>query len=201
MISYIEGILSETAPDGIVVEAGGVGYFLRVPSSLPAELPPPGSRVKIYTHLQVREDGIALYGFRSRDEVDVFRLLLSVSGVGPKAALGVLSVLSADDLRFAVLSDDAKVIAKAPGLGPKTAKKVILELKDKFSMEEVLEKNTARETAASPSSGARDEAVLALEALGYSASEALRTVRGLPDIEGLDTEAVLKLALRELSGY
>ena len=144
---------------------------------------------------------MSLYGFLTRDDLETFRLLLGVSGVGPKAALGVLSVLSADDLRFAVLSDDAKAIAKAPGLGPKTARKIILELKDKLDLEDAFEKKLSHEQAASPAaaSSARDEAVQALVALGYSSSESLRVVRGLQTGDDMDAESILKLALKQMS--
>lgn len=200
MISYIKGELAEVSEDMIVVETAGIGYNIRVPASILAGLPAMGCPVKIYTYFQVREDAMQLFGFLTRDDLDIFKLLLGVNGVGPKVALGVLSVLSADDLRFAILSDDVKAISKAPGLGPKTAKKVILELKDKLSLEEAFEKKISHNEAVgtSAASSARDEAVQALVALGYSSSDALRVVRSLAGTEDMDVEEILKLALRQM---
>lgn len=200
MISYIKGELSEIAADRIVVETGGIGYEIKVPGTALPALPSLGSQVKIYTYLQVREDGLSLFGFLSRDDLEVFRLLLTVNGIGPKGALGVLSVLSPDDLRFAVLSDDIKTISRAPGLGKKTAQKVILELKDKFSLEDAFEKKMVQEeTAPGKAADAKGEAVQALTALGYSSSEALQAVRNLPDTEGLGVEEILKQALKRMA--
>lgn len=201
MFSYIKGQLAEVQEDAVVVETGGIGFHIRVPGTVRDQLPSVGCEIKVYTHFRVSEDSMSLYGFLTRDDLEAFRLLLGVSGVGPKAALGVLSVLSADDLRFAVLSDDAKAIAKAPGLGPKTARKIILELKDKMDLEEAFEKKLSHEQAASPSaaSSARDEAMQALVALGYSSSESLRVVRGLQAGDDMDAESILKLALKQMS--
>lgn len=205
MFSYIRGELAEVMEESIVVETGGVGFFIRVPQTVMNALPPQGRTVKIYTHFRVSEDSMQLYGFLNREDLDLFRMLLGVSSVGPKAALGVLSVLSADDLRFAVLSDDAKTIARAPGIGPKTAKKIILDLKDRLSLEEAFEhrlsQNQQEDNALSPAMNPQDEAVQALAALGYSAAESLRAVRSLEDTEGMDTEMILKMALKALSRF
>ena len=146
-----------------------------------------------------------LFGFLSEDDLEIYRLLIGVSGIGPKGALGILSGLSADALRFAVLADDAKTIAKAPGIGLKTAKKLILELRDKLSLEEAFEARLAGEKAregAEPSAGltaARNEAVEALTALGYSSSEALKAVRQVEAADGMDVEEILKAALKYMS--
>ena len=143
-----------------------------------------------------------LFGFRTEDELGIFRLLLTVSGIGPKGALGVLTGMSADELRFAVLADDAAAIAKAPGIGKKTAQKIILELKDKLNLEEAFEKKIENNAGAVPAGNdsPESEAVLALAALGYSSKEALKAVKkaaaaGTP---ADDVEALLKAALREL---
>lgn len=142
-----------------------------------------------------------LYGFLTRDDLEVFQLLLNVNGIGPKAALGVLSGLSADDLRFAVLTDDAKTISKAPGIGGKTAQKIILELKDKLKLEDAFERKlehnlTGKQKAASD---ARDEAVQALVALGYSSTDALHAVKTVDITDDMDVEAILKGALKKMS--
>ena len=195
MFSYIRGELAEVMEEGIVIETGGVGFFVRVPQTVVSALPPQGRIVKVYTHFRVSEDAMQLYGFLSREDLELFRMLLGVSGVGPKAALGVLSVLTADDVRFAVLSDDSKTIARAPGIGPKTAKKIILELKDRLSQ------NRQEDDVLPPAMNPQDEAVQALAALGYSAAESLRAVRSLEDTEGMDTETILKMALKKLSRF
>ena len=164
-------------------------------------MPPIGEEVKIHTYLSVREDAVQLFGFLTEDDLDMYKLLLGVNGIGPKAGLGILSVLSADDLRFAVLSDDAKTIAKAPGIGNKTAQKLILELKDKLNLEEAFEKKLQKTEAASTAGvteEGKSQAVQALVALGYSNSEALRAVKQVEITEGMDTEAILKQALKKM---
>lgn len=138
MISYIRGILAEKEEDQIVVEASSIGYEIHVPLSFLEELPPVGEEVRIYTYLQVKEDALNLFGFRSRQDLKMFKQLLGVNGIGPKGALGLLSAMRPDDLRLAVISGDAKAISKAPGIGLKTAQRLILDLKDKISVEEIL---------------------------------------------------------------
>ena len=140
-----------------------------------------------------------LFGFLSEDDLEIYRLLIGVSGIGPKAGLGILSVLSADDLRFAVLADDAKAIARAPGVGNKTAQKLILELKDKLSLEEAIEKKL--DNAADGGLDLQEnknQAVQALVALGYSGSEALRAVKQVEISPDMDTEDILKQALKKM---
>ena len=136
MYSYIKGILAELLEDAVVVENQGVGYRILISGRVLDELPPVGEEVKIYTYTYVREDQLALFGFLTRDDLSVFQLLIGVSGIGPKGALSVLSAMSADDLRFAVLGDDARAIERVPGIGKKTAQRLLIELKDKFSLEE-----------------------------------------------------------------
>ncbi len=138
MYAYIKGILEEITEDAVVVEAGGIGYNIKVSASTADLLPGIGSEVKVYTYTLVREDAFSLYGFLTRDDLDIFKKLITVSGIGPKGGLAILSVMSADALRFAVMAGDAKAIAKAPGVGAKTAERVILDLRDKISMEDTL---------------------------------------------------------------
>ncbi|MGN0272929.1 MAG: Holliday junction branch migration protein RuvA, partial [Lachnospiraceae bacterium] len=133
MYSYIKGTLVEASAEGIVVDNQGIGYGILVPGQVLEYLPSIGEEVKIYTYHYVREDMIALYGFLTREDVNIFKMLIGVSGIGPKGALAILSVMSTDDLRFAILGEDAKAIARAPGIGAKTAQRLIIELKDKIS--------------------------------------------------------------------
>ena len=207
MIAYIRGRLEYVdLEEGMaVLEPGGIGYQILLSGRDLELLPSAGEEVRLYTYLQVRDDAFVLYGFFTREDRKLFGQLLGVSGIGPKGALGILSGLSADDLRFAVLADDAKTIAKAPGIGLKTAKKLILELRDKLSLEEAFEARLAGEKAregAEPSAGltaARNEAVEALTALGYSSSEALKAVRQVEAADGMDVEEILKAALKYMS--
>ena len=143
-----------------------------------------------------------LYGFLTRDDLRMFKLLLGVNGIGPKAGLGVLSALSADELRFAVLADDAASIAKAPGIGKKTAQKLILELKDKLNLEDAFEQKLVNQAAKSPAaSGETDgihEAVQALTALGYPSADALRAVKKVENAQNMTVEDILKAALKKM---
>ena len=213
MIAYIKGELAATDVDTVVVEAGGLGYEIYVPASVYEGLPAVGAQVRLHTYLHVREGGIQLFGFLDRDSLEVFKLLITVSGIGPKGALGVLSVISPNELRFAILADDAKTISRAPGIGAKTARKLILELKDKLHPEDVFGRQlgstessaAAGANIASEEAGAADamnrirrEAVAALEALGYSATESLQAVRRVELREDMDTEELLKRALKEM---
>ena len=179
MIGYVKGILEEADDQCIIVDNHGIGYRIFVPGSVFSGAIPIGQEVKIYTYLNVKEDAMQLYGFATRDDLRVFKLLLGVNGIGPKAGLGILSALSADDLRFAVLADDAAAIAKAPGIGKKTAQKLILELKDKLDLEDAFEQKLANQSAAGIPETEGDnqlqEAVQALVALGYPNTDALRS--------------------------
>jgi Holliday junction DNA helicase RuvA len=200
MISYVKGVLTEMFEDTIVLETGGIGYNIRVPNSVFSELPPLGDTVKIYTYLHVKEDAMNLFGFTSRDDLYTFKLLLNVSGIGPKAALSILSAITPEDLRFAVLSEDVKAISAAPGVGAKTAKRLIIELKDKLQLEEVFEKALTKQKKANDTDVllARNEAVEALVALGYGSAEALRAVRDVENAADMDSEKILKEALKKL---
>lgn len=203
MISYIKGELTEVFEDTIVLEANGIGYNIRVPASIFSCIPSIGEEIKVYTYLYVREDAMNLFGFLSRDDLKVFKLLLNVNGIGPKGALGILSTITPDDLRFAVLSDDVKLISSAPGIGAKTAQKLIIELKDKLKLDEVFEqalsKNQDKTSDTNRAMMARNEAIEALVALGYGNSEAMKAVKMIDNIEEMDSEAILKAALKKLA--
>ena len=201
MYAYIKGELAEKNIDSIVVEAAGVGYLIYIPTQYFDMLPDEGEDVKIYTYLCVREDAMILNGFLSKDDLEIFKLLITVSGIGPKGGLAILSTLSADDLRFAILSGDSKAISKAPGIGAKTAQRVILDLKDKLSLEDAFEKKLENQTsgaAVSMNSTVKNDAVMALNALGYSSTESLKAVSKVDITEDMDVEDVLKLALKNM---
>ena len=201
MISYVKGALAEKSGDRIVVEAGPVGLGIYVPLSVLEVLPPLGEEVKIYTYLQVREDDLSLYGFLNRQDLDMFRRLIGVNGIGPKGALGILSALSPDDLRLAILTGDAKAISKAPGVGAKTAQRIILDFKDKVSAEEMLASvaDTEERTSVPLMQEAGREAATALVALGYSNLEASKAVKNVQITEDMDAEAVLRASLKYLA--
>ena len=204
MYSYIKGELTEMLGDRVTVEAGGVGYEIIVPASVYDELPMTGDEVKLYTYYHVSENLRGLYGFLSRSDKKVFQQLLTVNGVGPKAAVDILSVLSPEDLQFAILSEDVKSISAAKGIGLKTAKKLILELKDKISLEETFEENLAKkaqkkEKESEEKHSVKSDAIEALTALGYSPTEAAKAVRAVDVTGEMDVEAVLKAALKKMS--
>jgi len=187
-----------------VIEVGNIGYEVALPASSIMELPPRGSAVKIYTYMHVREDAIGLFGFLTKDDMEMFRLLITVNGIGPRTALGILSAITADELRFAILAEDVKKISKAPGIGNKTASKMILELKDKIKLEDAFEKQLInKETKKSNGNtnrilGLRDEAIQALTVLGYSSSDAFKIVSGIDIEEDMQVEDILKLSLKRM---
>lgn len=201
MITYIKGELTEVSENTITVEAYGIGYEIMIPSSVLSMLPVVGSLVKIYTFQYVKEDILDLYGFMSRDDLNIFKLLITVNGIGPKGALSILSAISPDELRLAVLSDDVKRIQSAPGIGNKTAQKLIIELKDKLSLDDVLTKgqDSFDISSASQNQTPRDEAIEALVSLGYSSSDAIKAVRSVEITDDMDGETVLKAALKKLA--
>lgn len=200
MISFIRGELAEVLEDTVVVENNGIGYNIKVPMSVLADMPEYGSKVKLFTYLHVKEDAMNLYGFLSRDELEMFKMMLGVSGIGPKGALAILSTLTSNELRLAVASDDAKAIAKAPGVGLKTAQKMIIEMKGRISMPELGGDTTPLLPSGQDiADDARAEAIAALTALGYSNSEAVLAVKKVAFTEDMDAEAVLKASLKHLT--
>lgn len=203
MYAYIKGILEEITEDAVVVEAGGIGYNIKVSASTADLLPGIGSEVKVYTYTLVREDAFSLYGFLTRDDLDIFKKLITVSGIGPKGGLAILSVMSADALRFAVMAGDAKAIAKAPGVGAKTAERVILDLRDKISLEDTMRgmggdlgSGQAADASGTADNLMKREAIEALVALGYSASDATAAVKKVEAGAEATSETILKQALK-----
>ncbi len=199
MIGYIKGTVEYMDAESIILEANNVGFRILVPQSYQGVRVHLGDEVQIFTFMSVREDDITLFGFLTQEELEVYKLLLTVSGIGPKAALGVLSYLEPDALRLAVLTDDDKTIAKAPGIGKKTAQKIILELKDKFDLEDVIKQESETFTVETTDTEAISDAVQALVSLGYSNSDSLKAVRKAASSgEGHDSESLLKAALKLL---
>ena len=198
MIHFVRGKLEETGNDYVVLDNHGIGYLIYTPSSVLNELPNRGETVRMYTYMYVREDQMTLYGFLTRDDLQIFKLLISISGIGPKGALGILSTISPDQFRIAVISGDSKAIKKAPGIGPKTAQKLIIELKDKLKLEDVFEEEDVPSTSDSLDHNAQKEAMMALVSLGYSESEAFGALKKIHATPDMDSEALLKLALKQM---
>ena len=194
MIAFVHGMAVDMTESSVVVEAGGIGYEIYMTGADLSEIRM-GEDVKVHTYFSVREDAMKLYGFRAKDDLQMFKLLLGVNGVGPKAALGVLAGITADELRFAILSDDVKTLSKAPGIGKKTAQKLILELKDKINkgVSEI-----SIPTAQVQTGGAMNDLVAALTVLGYSSSEIAPVLNKL-DISSMTTEEAIKTVLRKMT--
>lgn len=201
MIGYLKGEVAGIYEDKIILEVNGIGYNVYMPASSLDLIDGLGITYKIYTYLAVREDAMLLYGFLTKDDLDFFKLLIQVNGIGPKGALALLSVMTTDDLRFAILSDDAKKIGKAPGIGPKTAQRVIIDLKDKVSLQDTFESAISNTIDAGKEElgSKRDEAAQALIALGYSSTDAYKGVRGADILPDDDVETILKKALKNMS--
>lgn len=205
MFYYISGKLTHLEPTFAVVDAGGIGYKLTISGTTHSDMPahltvsePP--YVKLFTYMSVREDGIEMFGFSKEEELSSFKLLITVSGVGPKAAISILTQLTPQKLAIAICTDDKKAIAKANGVGPKTAARIVLELKDKLQKETVFEAdelNLTDEVISSAPSTKRKDAEDALSVLGYSRSEAASALRGM-DIENLELDDIIRLALKKL---
>lgn len=199
MIAYISGALVSAGENYIVIDNHGMGYRIFVSGKFLEHIPAYGTQIKIYTHMYIREDELTLYGFHSEEELSVFRVLIGISGVGPKVAMAILTALTIQELQLAVISEDAKTISKANGVGAKGASRIILELKDKLKMEDMMdaayEQSIIQDTQ--DINAARD-AILALVNLGYSSSEAALAVKKIGDTSQMDIEAILKAALKKL---
>lgn len=215
MIAYVNGTIDDIAEDNVVIDVGGIGYNVKISAATAAKLPGVGRQVRLYTYTSVREDAIQLFGFLSRDDLDIFRQCITVSGIGPKGGLAILSALDADSLRFAILSGDAKAISKAPGIGAKTAQRLILELKGKIHVKDtqigqeadagmgmggngISGRNGINGIEGIGDSPQKQEAVEALVSLGYGQAESVKAVNAIQGIEGMDSGAVLKAALKKM---
>lgn len=204
MIAFLKGEIADMTEGSLILDVNGIGYEVLVPAQLLSMVKGIGQTVKLHTYMQVREDAVALFGFLKKDDLQMFRMLTGVNGVGPRAGLSILSAVGTDDLRFAILADDAKRISKAPGIGAKTAKKIILELKDRLDLEEAFEKKLSsgqdlEEVSAVSGSQVVKDAVEALVALGYGSTEALKVVRSVKPTEDMDVEEILKEALKRMA--
>ncbi|MFI3237485.1 MAG: Holliday junction branch migration protein RuvA [Lachnospiraceae bacterium] len=202
MYAYFKGSLEYIAEDSVIIEVAGIGYHIFLSHASLAYLPSIGDEVKIYTYTCVREDAFLLYGFMTTSDLNIFKQCITVSGVGPKVAMGILSVMDADALRFAIIAGDSKAISKAPGIGAKTAQRLILELKDRVSVEDTIKCDEKRLLLAggvdTDTTTLHQDAVDALVALGYGSSESLRAVKSVEQGVGMDVEQLLKAALRYL---
>ena len=202
MYYYVNGILAHRDGSILVVDCGGVGYKLTVSATTSASLANKlGEKVKLFTHLAVREDGIELFGFGSSEERECFNQLTSVSGVGPKAAISILSTMTPDRLALAICTEDAKSISKAPGIGQKTAARIVLDLKDKISKDMMSAAPGGEKLNTPPaysiSSGNLSEASEALMVLGYDKNSILSAIKGIDP--KTDVGEIIKLALKKLS--
>ena len=199
MIGFLRGSLAEKGDGYIVIDVNGVGYYVNVPANSSAYLSQEGEEVTVYTSMIVREDDISLFGFSGKGELDLFKKLIGVSGVGPKAAVSILSSFTSDQLKEAIVFEDSKSLTRANGIGKKTAERIVLELKDKFSTTDGIVGSNAGEIAAADQvfAGGRGEAINALIALGYSRGEATSALAGIQERD-LSTEEYIKLALKNL---
>ena len=197
MIDFIEGKVASKAPGELVISAGGVGFLIACSNATLASAPAAGETWRCYTYMSVREDAMELFGFASQQERTLFRRLLSVTGVGAKTALGLLSALSVRDLSIAILTGDVNALARAPGIGKKTAQRIVLELKDKVEQQDVDVSGVAPSVSV-PVGGAAQEAQAALQALGYTSAEAARAINLVRD-QAQTTDQLIMLALRQMS--
>lgn len=200
MYAYIKGKIEDMDAERVVIEANNIGYNVFVPSGVMSAIGYTGREVKLYTYLNVKEDAFTLFGFLTKEDLELFKLLITVNGIGPKGAMGILGALSADDLRFAIMSGDSKTISSAPGIGAKTAQKIIIELKDKLKSEAFIKNSGLGDNGADIISDGDivSEAALALTSLGYGQTEALRAIKQC-DTDNIDTvEQLIKEALKKM---
>lgn len=195
MISYIKGTVKYLSNEEVIIERDGIGFGILTSQNVINKLRI-DDNVTLFTYMHVREDDISLFGFLSQDEKNIFRQLISISGIGPKGALAILSTLSIDELRIAVLSEDYKAIAKANGIGTKTAQRVVIDLKDKLKLEDILPDAEGSVQEEGIGNDNMAEAALALTSLGYSNLEALRALKKVKNNENMSVEELLKAALK-----
>lgn len=202
MIAYVDGILEDISEDCAVIDVNGIGYNVFISSDTAAKLVGIGEHTRLYTYTCVREDAFLLYGFLTRNDLDIFKKCITVNGIGPKGALAILSVMDADSLRYAIVSGDAKAISKAPGIGAKTAERLILDLKDKIKIDDaMINREIAQVAADNPitmDSPQIQEAVEALVSLGYGQTESVKAIKSIEGADTMDSGALLKVALKKI---
>lgn len=198
MLAYIKGTLEEMQDDAVIIDHQGLGFRVFTSSIDLANMPPIGQMVKMHLYMNVREDDVSLFGFLEKDALRLFRLLISVSGVGPKVALAVLSALSVNDLQMAIISGDVKALTKANGVGTKGAQRMIVELKDKVNVDSMLDNNTESFDNTGLGTDVVAATAMALTSLGYSQMEAMQAIRKVEHTDTMNEEALLKAALRKL---
>lgn len=200
MIAFLKGIIEDISEDIVQLDVNNVGYNIRVSTSCAAKLSTEKGIVKLHTYMSVKEDDVSLFGFLSKNELEIFKKCISVNGIGPKAAMSILSTMDADSLRFAIISEDASAISKAPGVGKKIAERLILELKDKLPVDDVYfgkEADLYASKTALTGSEAQ-EAIAALISLGYSQTEAKKAIQSIEGVEEMDSGEILRKALKQL---
>ena len=203
MIASVKGKLEGVTTESVIIDVNGLGVEAIVPTTVINLLPKIDENIKLHTYLHVREDAMQLYGFLEKEDLDFFKLLITVNGIGPKAEIAILSSMPTDILTFAILSEDTKTIQKAQGIGAKTAKKLVLELKDKVGIIKT-PKNTGSEIYDNAgltigiNSEIKDEAVQVLTALGYSQTEAVKAISTIEMYEEMTSEELVKLSLKNL---
>ncbi|MGN0496742.1 MAG: Holliday junction branch migration protein RuvA [Lachnospiraceae bacterium] len=197
MIGYIKGTIEDISTDSIVLDHNGIGYLIYTSQMVIGRLVQTKECVKVYTYMHVREDEITLYGFLDKEELNTFKLLLTINGIGPKAALSILSSLSVSDLTYAVMTGDAKAITRANGIGQKGANRIIMELKDKLKIDDVLESEHIT-TLDVKGGDSISDTVLALVSLGYTEAEAMKAIKQVDGAKDMGTDELLKLALKRI---
>lgn len=206
MFAFIEGLLEYIEDDFCVIDAGGFGINIYISGRTAMTLPAIGEHVKLYTYTAVREDAISLYGFDSREDLNLYKRLISVNGVGPKVGLALLSAMDSDSIRLAIINEDTKMLASAQGVGSKTAQRIVLELKDKIKMTDdavingIINNNPAATVATNDKSTTSEmkDAISALVALGYSQTDSRKAVLSIDNVENMDSSEILSASLKKL---
>lgn len=204
MIGYLRGTIAEIGVNLVILDVNGIGYNIYIPTDFAGRLHTCSGELKIFTYTHVKEDAFLLYGFPNNDELELFKLLISVNGIGPKGALAILSTFTANELRFAIYAQDIKKLSQAPGVGKRTAERIILDLKEKIHIEDNLESKEASfegdilKTASAFEMQNKKDAVEALVALGYSKTDTMQAINKIEVTESSTTESILKEALKHL---
>jgi holliday junction DNA helicase ruvA len=202
MIASVKGKLEGVTADSVIIDVNGMGVEVIVPNNVIGRLPKQDEAIKLHTYLHIREDAMQLFGFLEKEDLDFFKLLITVNGIGPKAAIAILSSMSTDVLTFAILSEDIKTIEKAQGIGAKTAKKLVLELKDKVGVINAkaveLQSDSSSDISLTIGNAIKEEASQVLEALGYSRTEAMKAITAIEITEEMTSEDLVKSALKNL---